>query len=200
VGPKIPGADPGIGEKKDMMRYSRSLCVLAVLLSFIAGCGYTTRGYITKQGYRTIYIKPFANNMNTTSEYAEGARFRTYFPLLENTITNGVVDRFNFDGSLRTSQPEDADLVLSGILINYRRDSLRTAEDTDTPEEYRITLFVNIKLVDQKTGKVLWEKNDFAGDATYFVSGSLAKSESQAVQEAVIDLARRIVETTVEVW
>lgn len=178
-----------------------SLMVCAVVLALTScGCGYTTRGYITEAGYKTVYVEPFVNKINTTSEYAEGSRFRTYFPLLENKITNAVVDRFNFEGSLRTAQREEADLVLSGSLVNYRRETLRTASGDDNPEEYRVTLFVNIKLVENRTGKVLWEKNDFAGDATYFVSGTMATSESQAVQDASIDLARRIVETTVEAW
>jgi tetratricopeptide (TPR) repeat protein len=30
-----------------------------------------TRGYITKSGYKTIYVEPFDNKINTTSEYAE---------------------------------------------------------------------------------------------------------------------------------
>ncbi len=182
-----------------MRRTSLWVCMTVLALS-VCGCGYTTRGYITKSGYKTIYVEPFDNKINTTSEYAEGARFRTYFPLMENKITNAVVDRFNFEGSLRTAQREEADLVLSGSLTNYRRETLRTASGSDNPEEYRVTLFVNMKLVENRTGKVLWEKNDFAGDATYFVGGAMASSEAQAVDEASIDLARRIVETTVEAW
>ncbi|MFA5039077.1 MAG: LPS assembly lipoprotein LptE [Candidatus Omnitrophota bacterium] len=164
-----------------------------------AGCGYTTRGgFVNQTGYKTIYVEPFVNKINTTSEYSEGSRFKSYFPLLESTISNIVVERFNFDGSLRTAQREKADLVLTGDLINYRRDSLRTSDDN--PEEFRVTLFVNIKLTDNKTGKVLWQKDGFAGDTTYFVTGALAKTESQAIRDAAVDLARRIVETTVEAW
>lgn len=177
----------------------RAMAVFSGLFLFsLAGCGYTTRGYITQSGYKTIYVQPFENKINITSEYAEGSRFKTYFPLLESTLSNTIVDRFNFEGSLRTANKEQADLVLSGDLISYRRESLRTKDDN--PEEYRITLFVNMKLVDNKTGKVLWQKDSFAGDSTYFVSGALATSESQAVQNAATDLARRIVETTVEAW
>ena len=182
-----------------MRRALFAICSVTLAL-VVCGCGYTTRGYITEAGYKTIYIEPFVNKINTTSEYAEGARFRTYFPLMENKITNAVVDRFNFEGSLRTAQRVDADLVLSGSLTNYRRETLRTSSGSDNPEEYRVTLFVNIKLVENRTGKVLWEKNDFAGDTTYFLSGAMASSESRAVEDASIDLARRIVETTVEAW
>lgn len=174
------------------------LVALAVAAG-VCGCGYTTRGgFVTETGYKTIYVKPFENKTNTTSEFSEGSRFKSYYPLLESTISNIIAERFNFDGNLRVAQEAKADLTLSGELVNYRRDALRT--ESDNPEEYRITLFVNIKLVDNKTGKVLWQKNNFAGDEDYFATGSLAKSESQAIRDAATDLARRIVELTVEAW
>ncbi len=172
---------------------------LGLIVFLLAGCGYTTHAFVAETGYRTIYVAPFVNKVDTTSEYSEGRRFKTYFPLLENTITNAVVDRYIFDGNLKAAKEEEADLTLKGELVNYRRESLRNSSD-DTPEEYRITLFVHITLVDNKTQKVLWEYNDFAGESTYFTSGSYVKSESQAISDATKDLARRIVETIVEAW
>jgi len=166
---------------------------------FLGGCGYTTHAYVAKSGYKTVYIAPFVNKVDTTSEFSEGRKFRTYYPLLENVITNAVVDRYNFDGTLRVSKQEEADIVLKGDLVNYRRETLRSASN-DTPEEYRVTIFVNITMSENKTEKVLWVKNNFAGDATYFITGPQAVSESQAVENATKDLARRIVEATVEVW
>jgi hypothetical protein len=181
------------------VRLLRIFFIILLFAGFSAGCGYTTHAYVRETGYKTIYVEPFEDKVDTTSEFSEGRRFKTYFPLLENKITNAVVNRYIFDGNLKSSKKEDADLVLKGELVNYRRDSLRTSE-SDSPEEYRITLFVNIVLTDNKTNKVLWEKQGFAGDASYFTSGQFVKSESQAVGEAADDLARRIVELTVEAW
>ncbi|MBI5873128.1 MAG: LptE family protein [Candidatus Omnitrophica bacterium] len=172
---------------------------LAVVLAFLAGCGYTTHAFVSKTGYKTIYIGPFVNKVDTTSEFSEGRKFKTYFPLLENKITNAVVDRFIFDGNLKIAKEGDADLILKGELVNYSRQTLRNST-ADTPEEYRVTIFVNISLVDAKTGKTKWEYKDFAGDASYFTTGQFVKSEEQAVADATRDLARRIVETTVEAW
>lgn len=180
-----------------MKRLTLALC--SGLLIFVNGCGYTTHAYVQQTGYKTIYVAPFVNKVNTTSEFSEGRNFTTYFPLLENKITNTVIDRYKFDGNLRIAKKEDADLVLTGDLLNYRRDSLRNST-ADTPEEFRITLFVRIALIDNKTQKVLWEKPSFAGDTSYYPTGQFAKSEAQALNDACDDLARRIVETTVEVW
>jgi hypothetical protein len=175
--------------------------LLSLLFVFLAhGCGYTTHAYVAQTGYKTIYVKPFLNKVNTTSEYSEGSRFQTYFPLLENTITNAVVNRFIFDGNLKVVKEMDSDLVLKGELTSYSRDTLRNVPGTDTPEEYRVTIFVNLTLSNNKTKNVVWEKDGFAGDTTYFTTGNLVKSEPQALQDATDDLARRIVEATVEAW
>ena len=178
-----------------------SLFAFLFFVFLTGGCGYTTRAYVTQTGYKTIYIKPFLNKVNTTSEYSEGKRFQTYFPLLENTITHAVADRFIFDGNLKVVEEEKADLVLTGELTSYNRETLRTVPGNgEIPEQYRITLFVNLTLLDNKTKKVVWQKSGFAGDNTYFVTGTLVVSESQALQDATKDLARRIVDSTVEAW
>ncbi len=180
-----------------MKRTGHLFFLLACLA--VTGCGYTTHAFVAQTGYRTVRIEPFVNKVDTTSEYSEGRRFKTYFPLLENTITNAVVDRYIFDGNLKVVKEGEADLTLKGELTNYRRESLRNST-SDTPEEYRITLFVHIVMIDNSTEKVLWEYNDFAGESTYFTTGSFVKSEEQAISDATEDLARRIVETTVEAW
>jgi hypothetical protein len=179
----------------------KSSLFFSLLFVFLAGgCGYTTRSYVTQTGYKTIYIKPFINKVNTTSEYSEGRNFKTYIPLLENTVSHAVADRFIFDGNLKVVQEGEADLVLKGELASYSRDTLRTIPGTDTPSEYRVTLFVNLILLDNKTKKVIWERKGFAGDNTYFTTGTTVQSESQAVHDATNDLARRIVDLTVEAW
>lgn len=172
-------------------------CVL--LCCLFAGCGYTTQAYISKSGYRYIYVEPFVNKVDTTTEFSEGSRFKTYFPLLENVVTNAVVDRFNFIGSLKVANEEKADLVLRGALVKYGRQSVKDATD-DTPEEFQVTIYVDIVLYDRKNNEILWEKNNFLGYATYYTTGAYVTSESQAIQNATKDLARRIVDMTVEAW
>ena len=169
------------------------LCVCA------NGCGYTTHAYVQNTGYKTIYVTPFVNRVDTTSEFSEGRNFQNYYPLLENQITNAVVDKFKFDGNLRITKEGESDLVLKGELTDYRRDSLRD-NSANQPQEYRITLFVNITLIDNKTQKVLWRVSGFAGDSSYYTTGNFTKSEAQSLSDACDDLARRIVEKTVEAW
>ncbi len=163
------------------------------------GCGYTTRAHIAADGFRTIYVAPFSNKIDMTSETNEGSRFKTYFPLMENTIKNAVVDRYIFDGTLKVVKEDAADVILKGSVVHYRRDILRSSSGDD-PEEYRVTVFVDLTLTDAKTGALIWEKKNFGGDSTYYTTGQYVKTESEAIQDAMTDLARRIVEATVETW
>lgn len=193
---KSHGEVKDFGEKRKMKK-ARLAIFLAVLSFAIAGCGYTTRSGVVS--FRTVYVAPFKNDIDYTSEFNEANRIKSYFPLLEVKITNEVVNRFLFDGNLKVVKEENADVIIKGELLDYIRDVLRY-DDNNNPLEYRISLVVKLSLRDAKDNKQLWEENRFVGDTTYFASGSTAKSEATAVNDAVVDLARRIVERTVEVW
>jgi hypothetical protein len=159
---------------------------------------YTTRSLVSSK-YKTIYITPFVNKIDITNDLDTAGKYKIYRPLLETTITRSVVDRFLMDGNLKPVRLESADVALKGELVEFRRDPLRYTENDDV-EEYRLNLIVNISLWDSAEDKLLWQENGFTGDVTYFTTGSLAKSEEMAINEAVVDLARRIVERAVEEW
>lgn len=169
-----------------------SSCLILCLL--LSGCGYSTRSLALGK-LRTINVEPFKNKILYGTESSRNV----YLPLMEVKITNAITDRFLFDGNLRIANKDKADLVLQGELINYQRDALRYTENNDV-QEYRITITVAMTLWDNIEQKPVWSESSFSGDTTYFTTGSLAKSENAAVEDAMKDLARRVVERTVEDW
>jgi len=175
-----------------------SVAICYLLFALIGGCGYTTRGYIYPDP-KKIYIQPFTNKIDITIETSEHRRLITYYSFLETKITQAVIENFIRDGNLRIAKQGEADYILEGELVDFRRDVLRYTEN-NIPKEYRLSLVVNLSLWTKNKEKVLWQEKDFFGDTTYFVTGSLAKSEFLAIEDAVEDLARRIVGRTVEVW
>ena len=193
------GAKQGITERHHRLCPWGSifLCFILYIVSFY-GCGYTTRAYVG--AYQTIYVAPFKNSINIADERAAFASYMSYYPLLESTITRAVVDRFIFDGSLKVVNEENADIILKGELIAYNRDALRYADNNEDVEEYRITLTANLALYKGESGDLVWERDSFSGDTSYFITGSQAKSEKAALDAAVSDLARRVVEEFVEEW
>jgi len=161
----------------------RAATVLFLLLT-ISGCGYTLKT-TPPHGLKTIYVETFQNG--------------TYEPALEIELTNGVIDRFLFDGSLRVTSKELADAVLKGKLKKFIREPLRYTS-TEEISEYRLTLMVDLSLWDNRTQKLIWEEKHFVGDTHFSLTGPQAKSEEKARTEAITELARRIVDRAVEEW
>lgn len=176
----------------------KHLVIFLLFLFLISSCGYSTKSLLPSD-QRNIYVEPFVNKINVTSETTQASSYRIYRPRLEADVTKAIIDRFIYDGNLKITNLDKADLVLSGQLVDYNRQSLRYSS-TDTTEEYRLNIAVNIQLKSAKTNTLLWEENNFIGDTTYFTTGSLAKSEDTAITDGIKDLARRIVERTVEGW
>lgn len=184
--------------KRSFLSMVTSVCCLL----WLAGCGYTTRSMMYGDKYRTIYIKPFVNKIDITLEGDAASKYKINRPMLDMEITKSVVNRFLFDGNLRPAKTEDADLILKGELVEFRRDPLRYTEGDDV-EEYRMNIIVNLSLWDAQSNTLLWKEDRFIGDTTYFTSFStsnLKKSDATAINDAVTDLSRRIVERTVEQW
>src|SRR3989338_9142374 len=113
-----------------------------LILAGLSGCGYSLRASTLGYG-KTIYVEPFKNRIVYGTETARNL----YLPLLENKITNAVVDRFLFDGSMKIAEKEAADFVLQGELIDFRRDVLRYDENNEVLE-YRITITVSMTFFD----------------------------------------------------
>jgi outer membrane lipopolysaccharide assembly protein LptE/RlpB len=201
MGSKVFGKITDAGEekmKKTTRLFSFTTIVWFLLVNILSGCGYTTRSMISDK-FQTIYVTPFINKIDITNETNAASKYRIYRPMIETDVTRYVNNRYLFDGNLKPVNKDLADLVLKGEVVEFRKDPLRYL-DNDEVSEYRINLVVNIILWDNKEDKLIWQENNFTGDVTYFTSGSQAKSEDVAVVDALNDLARRIVERTVEEW
>jgi len=167
-------------------------------LVFLCGCGYVTRSVIST-GDASVYVDNFVNKIDITQEISDEKPYYAYRPAVESDITRAIIDRFIFDGNYRIKESESAHFMLKGELVDFRRDPLRY----DTNEniiEYRISVAVNMEFQDLKEKALLWQERNFAGESTYRTTGEFAKSENVAVEEAITDLARRVIARAVENW
>lgn len=171
--------------------------VLALTLC-AAGCGYTTKSLLPSN-YKTIFVNSFGNKIKITAEQSNVRMYRGYRPGLEAEITKAVIDKFLFDGNLRIASEDNANIIMKGELVDFRKEPLRY-DANDNIEEFRLVLTVNLELIDAATEKTVWKETNFSGETTYRTSGPLAISENAAVTAGIVDLARRVVERTVEGW
>ena len=83
--------------------------------------------------------------------------------------------------------------------MDFQRQPLEyNAEENVT--EYRLRVVVNVELIDRETGEIVWKEGSFAGEATYRTSGKYEQTDSQTANDATKDLARRVVDRTIENW
>ena len=185
-------------QQQPRLRCILGLWSLVSCLWSIPGCGYTARPSLAPH-LKTIYIKPFVNKIDVTQLTSGHERFPIYRHQMEIDLTNAVISRYQFTGLLRPTKAERADCMLEGDLVAFRRDPLRY-DASQQVEEWRLNIVVDLRFIDRTTQTVLWEEGNFTGDTTYFALGTGAESESTALDRAITDLARRIVERTVEDW
>lgn len=175
------------------MIFKRSIYLFSLLLC-ISGCGYTTSSTLPSN-IRTVYVGPFQNKI----DFAQENRRNLYVPLIEVDARNAVIDQFLFDGHLKITDEDAADMILVGKLIGYERSALRFT-DNDDVQEYRVHIICSFEMTNASTGEIEWTESSFVGEDTYFALGSQAEPEESAVKGAIKDLAKRIVERTIENW
>ncbi|MDP2912196.1 MAG: LPS assembly lipoprotein LptE [Candidatus Omnitrophota bacterium] len=172
-------------------------CSIVLLLYCLGGCGYTTKT-VLPDNVKTIHVAIFKNNIDITKEVSAKDKYEVYRPNLEVDMRDAIVNRIFLDGNLKVSHAGSADAALEGEILQYRKDPLRY--QNEVVQEYRISLVCDIKLISKKDSKVLLEEQNITGDATYFTTGTLQKTETSAMSDAMSDLARRIVNKIVENW
>ena len=161
--------------------------MLGVLLALTAcGCaGYRlgpTNPAVT--GGRTVQVRFFEN--------------QTLEPRLVESVNQALRRVLQQDGSLKVRTHGDADLSLSGVLVDYHRLPLAfQPQDVATVKDYEIRLRAKVKAVEQSTGKVLLDR-EITGRTTVRVGSDLASAERQGIPLLAEDLAKNITALLVE--
>lgn len=173
------------------------IMLLLISVCAISGCGYSTKA-VLPEDVRTIHVDIFHNGIDITKEVSAKDKYEVYRPNLEVDLRDTIVERIFLDGHFKIASKESSDAVLKGEILQYRKDPLRYRDEVVT--EYRISLVCDVKLVMPEDEGILMEQNNITGDTAYFTTGSLQKSETEALKDVMNDLARRIVNRIVENW
>lgn len=164
-----------------------SRALSAVLILLLTGCAGYRLGSTLSAEYRSVAVPMFRN--------------KTYKPQLEAQVTNGIIKRFQSDGTLRVESAASADVVLTGTIIGYHRNQLRSrAAETGTPREYRVSIEAKIEARERVTGKVVLAPTTVNGSADTFIGNDLQSAEEQVLPLIAEDLARQVVTLLAEKW
>ena len=164
-------------------------CLVAVMA--LSGCGYT-RKTVLPRNIKTIYVETVKNKLNMENLYA-------YQQGLEMDITNAVIQRLQQDGTLKVVEQKKADAILKTDLLSLDQEGLRF-NSLEGVSQYRFFIVVRLKLVDAKTGDVIWEEPNFSGENEYYVTNVTSIGEQKAAVDAVHRLAYNIADRVTEDW
>jgi hypothetical protein len=156
----------------------------------VSGCIYqlSGSGASLPPGAETIAVPTLRND--------------TFEPAIEGIITQHIRDEFLTTSRLRLiGSTAEADLVLTGTIARYDRDSVSFDRERNVVVEYRVRIYVDIRLEDKQSGKTLWEDSMIEATAEYLVSedpSATRVAHDRAVAEAsrhlAQDLAMRVLE------
>jgi hypothetical protein len=168
----------GIGKRISF----RQLTGIVVIFALISGCGYSNKSLISRK-INSIYIPIFENE--------------TFRKGLEFDLTNAVKDEIMSNTKLRIAKKDNADTILTGK-IQKVTESMLSSNVEDNIVEGRVTIYVDVKLVDRRTGRTLIEEKKVTQSAEYIVKrGENIKTASR---ESLTLLAETIVGHLEEKW
>lgn len=177
----------------------------AIAAVALAGCGYSMQSTLDPR-YQTVHVAGFQNQ---SGEYD-----------LQAPLTNAVIRKFLNDGRLRVVGPGEADLVVTGAVLDYNLSGL-TFDRNDDVTQFQMFVVASVRVTDSRTGDVLWYDPGMVGETSFSTANTGSSSdrlrgnaqaflptvrsfqtdeENQAASEALERLATDIFYRTIEPW
>jgi len=187
------------------MRRAVSVALVVGVAIAAGGCGYTMTSSLDPR-YQTVYVTAFQNQ---SREYD-----------LQAPLTNAIIRKFINDGRLRVVGPSEADLIVSGTILDYSLEGLAFDDDDDV-SQFQTFVVASARVVDARTGNVVWEDGRVVGETSFVSSNTNSSSdrlrgnaqsfiptvrsfqtdeENQAASEALERVATEIFYRTIEPW
>ena len=155
----------------------RGLSAIALLLlPLLAGCIYGFAGGGLPPHVRTVAVLPMDNETSSPELPRE----------LQDALRLGLHARLG----LRDAPEERANAVVRGKITRYDLDmaaGYSANPNQATSARRRLRVYVDIEIVDQVTGKVLWTRTGIQADGEYADRGE-ALGRKQAIDRIVTDV------------
>lgn len=115
---------------------------------------------------------------------------------LPETITSGIIDGFVEDNQIKVVDQSNAEAVLTGAIVEYKRHAY-TFDETDRVSEYMVEIWVDAELVKQEGGASIWKADRMRGFGVYKAD---SEDEQQGQTRAIEKLAEDILNRTIKSW
>jgi hypothetical protein len=149
---------------------------LLLLIASLTGCLYGFAGGGLPTHIRTVAVMPFDNETTTPELPRE----------LQEALRQGMQSRLG----LRDAPEDRASAVVRGTVTRYELDipvGFSANPNQATSARRRLRVLVDIEIVDQVTGKVLWQKTGVSAEGEYADRGE-AEGRKQAIERIVTEI------------
>lgn len=161
-----------------MKPLSLALPALAALAALCSGCLGYTRGSSVPEALRTVHVAAFEN--------------RTQYPKVGAIATQQVLDALVEDGTFRPTDYASARLRVQGTMLSPRSDAVSyDRNNIVVPDEYRLTLRVQLYVHDALTGETLVNGKTFSASDTMMTR----KDYQTGIVDALPRVSRKLAQT-----
>jgi hypothetical protein len=124
---------------------------------------------------------------------------RTFKYGAERVLTDAVINEFVADGSLDVAGENVADSKLTVEIVNYKKEAL-SYDVQEVVKEYNLAVVISATFTDLTTNQVLWQEPSLYESVSYYAVGGRAETEDEALDRLAEELARKIVNRTLQGW
>jgi outer membrane lipopolysaccharide assembly protein LptE/RlpB len=168
----------------------RSLSVVSAMLAITVwtastGCIYSMRsGGGLPRHIKTISVAPFENPTAT--------------PELQRELHEALREQLQSKLGVREASPEKANALVTGSVERYEADipvSYTTSGRGNNSPRRMLQLVINVQIVDQVTGKILYQKKSLTAEGQYE-----ERAEAQGRRDAINKIVSEIVQGAQSQW
>jgi outer membrane lipopolysaccharide assembly protein LptE/RlpB len=168
------------------------LALAAAPAAGFAGCGYHVGGHGDQlpETLQTIAIPAFTN---ITTRY----KLTEYLPKM---IAREFLTRTRYRV---VAEESEADGVLKGSIVNFYAAPTLLDQATNRAAAMQLSVFINLLLIDNKTKKVIYQRNNLEVRQRYEVSSdqrAYFDESDEALQRLSGEVARQVVSTVLETF
>jgi hypothetical protein len=161
-----------------------SILVL-LALSWVSGC-YSFSGSNLPSYIKTVVVPTIENE--------------TLEPGIEQEITIGLTEEFVEDGRLKLGTTASADARLDARLTQYEN-KVNNYTANQQPLDYILVVSLDVHFRDMVKNRELWADDRLTGTAVYVPGGTSGlRTEREARQQVIEEIARDVVTKTLEQW
>lgn len=162
------------------------LGLLAAALAVAGGCGvYSTTSGRLDPTLRRVAV-PFLENQSSE-------------PNIEVELTDAFVRAIQDDNTLKVSDEEHADTILSGKVLRYKLKEAFARADLQV-DEYQVQIMVELSLVRRANNEPLFAKRRLTGTGNFILNDPNGSTERTAREQAAQEIVRQLVALVVEDW